>query len=450
MSERPADGMSYEERLRNLTPSERATAIAMFRSKIDAAAAAYLNACVHCGLCADSCHYYLANREAESVPAYKLGLVQGLFEEQYSVLGKLFPFLKGAKAFDSEAAEEWVDVLYGRCTMCGRCSLNCTVGINIHGMIRAARTTLAAIDLVPPELQATVDAAVQTGNNMGIPTEEWRETVQWLEEELQQDLGDPSASLPLDRQGARILYAINPREAKFFPLSLVAAAKIFHVANESWTMASDFYDVTNYGLFSGNDQEADLISGRLREAATRLGCSTIVLGECGHGYAANRWNGPEWRGQAETLRVISILELMASYLREGRIKLDADRLTKRVTLHDPCNLVRMGGMIEEQRYILRRAAADFVEMTPNREQNYCCGGGGGQLSMTRFARRRLEAGRTKADQIKETGAKVLVAPCHNCIDQLSELNKEYKLGVAIKTMSEMVADALIVPEKSRP
>jgi Fe-S oxidoreductase len=449
MSEQPAGGMSYEERLRNLTEAERAQAIATFRSKIDAAASAYLNACVHCGLCADSCHYYLASGEAKSVPAYKLGLVQGLFEEQYSMLGKLLPFLKGAQPFDSRAAEEWVDVLYGRCTMCGRCTLNCTVGINIHGLIRAARTTLASIDLVPPELQATVDAAVQSGNNMAIPTEEWRETVQWLEEELQQDLNDPSARLPLDCQGARILYAINPREAKFFPLSLVAAAKIFHVARESWTMASDYYDVTNYGLFSGNDQEADLISGRLREAAKRLGCSVIVLGECGHGFAANRWNGPEWRGEAETLRVVSILEVIASYVREGRIRLDASRATKRATLHDPCNLVRMGGMIEEQRFILRQAVTDFVEMTPNREQNYCCGGGGGQLSMTRFAKRRIEAGRIKADQIKATGAKVLVAPCHNCIDQLGELNKEYKLGVAVRTMSEMVADALILPEKSR-
>lgn len=450
MSDDQGGTRTYEERLSHLTPEERDKALATFRSKIDASAAAYLNACVHCGLCADSCHYYLANGEAESVPAYKLGLVQGLFEEQYSVLGKLFPFLKGAQPFDSKEAEEWVDVLYGRCTMCGRCSLNCTVGINIHGLIRAGRSTLASIGLVPPELQATVDAAVQSGNNMGIPTDEWRETVQWLEEELQQDLNDPTASLPLDRQGARILYAINPREAKFFPLSLVAAAKIFHVAGESWTMASDYYDVTNYGLFSGDDEAAGLIAGRLREAATRLGCQTIVLGECGHGFAANRWNGPEWLGEPDMLPVVSILELTASYIREGRIKLDADRLTKRVTLHDPCNLVRMGGMIEEQRYILRRAASDFVEMTPNREQNYCCGGGGGQLSMTRFARRRIEAGKVKADQIKETGAKVLVAPCHNCIDQLGELNKEYRLGVAIKTMSEMVADALILPEKSRP
>jgi Fe-S oxidoreductase len=83
-------------------------------------------------------------------------------------------------------------------------------------------------------------------------------------------------------------------------------------------------------------------------------------------------------------------------------------------------------------------------MTPNRQKNYCCGGGGGQLAMSRFAKRRLEAGKIKADQIKRTEAKVVVAPCHNCIDQLSELNKEYKLGVEVKTVVEMVGDALVL------
>jgi Fe-S oxidoreductase len=176
----------------------------------------------------------------------------------------------------------------------------------------------------------------------------------------------------------------------------------------------------------------------------RLKCRTLVLGECGHGYAANRWEAPEWHGQTPAFAIKSIVELIADYLREGRITLDPSKLTKRVTLHDPCNLVRMGGVIEEQRFVLQHAVADFVEMFPNRENNYCCGGGGGQLSMTRYAKRRLAAGRIKADQIRATGAKVVVAPCHNCIDQLSELNREYHLGVEVKTLAEIVAEVLVV------
>ena len=140
-----------------------------------------------------------------------------------------------------------------------------------------------------------------------------------------------------------------------------------------------------------------------------------------------------------------MIELVADYISRGRITLDPSLNPKPVTLHDPCNLVRLGGVIEDQRYILKKSVADFVEMTPNRQKNYCCGGGGGQLAMSRFARRRIEAGRIKAEQIRRTGAEIVVAPCHNCIDQLTELNKEYKLGVEAKTVVEMVGNALVFP-----
>jgi len=141
--------------------------------------------------------------------------------------------------------------------------------------------------------------------------------------------------------------------------------------------------------------------------------------------------------------MVSILELLERYLEEGTIQLDPSPHSKRCTLHDPCNLVRLGGVSEPQRRLLGRAVADFVEMTPNREENFCCGGGGGQLTMTRYADRRLEAGRIKAEQIRATRAAVVVAPCHNCIDQLAELNRHYKLGVEVKTVTETVADALV-------
>ena len=129
--------------------------------------------------------------------------------------------------------------------------------------------------------------------------------------------------------------------------------------------------------------------------------------------------------------------------------MDRSRNQKPVTLHDPCNLVRLGGIIEEQRFILKNAVTNFVEMYPNREKNYCCGGGGGQLAMTRYAKRRLETGKIKADQIRMTGAQIVVAPCHNCIDQLSELNREYDLKVEVKTVSEVVADALVIERKEK-
>jgi Fe-S oxidoreductase len=134
---------------------------------------------------------------------------------------------------------------------------------------------------------------------------------------------------------------------------------------------------------------------------------------------------------------------MDEYLEQGRIKVDPCKNALPVTLHDPCNLVRHGGIVEPQRRVLRRVVQTFVEMSPKGHENYCCGGGGGQLAMGRYKARRLEAGGAKARQIRDTKAKIVAAPCHNCIDQLMELNKEYSLSVQIKTVAELVANAMV-------
>ncbi|MBN2430203.1 MAG: (Fe-S)-binding protein [Acidobacteria bacterium] len=434
-----------EAKIRQLTEKDLERALQVFRRSLDHEASAYLNSCVHCGLCDVSCHYFLTYHDLESMPAYKLKLVTDVFKGHFSRLGRTLPGLIGAKKLDHAMIRAWLDSLFGRCSLCGRCSINCSIGINITQLIRAARGALAAIGLVPPGLQSTVDTAIQKGNNMGIPREDWLETVEWLEEELQAEVDDPSARLPLDEPDVNLFYTINPREAMFFPLSILAAAKIFYAAGESWTFSRENYDVTNYGLYSGDDAVAGTLSNRLVESMLALKAGTLVLAECGHGFNSNRWEAPEWLSKHYPFPVKSVLEIVADYIRDGRIRLDPSRNSKTVTLHDPCNLVRLGGIIEEQRFILRHAVADFVEMTPNREKNYCCGGGGGQLAMTNFAERRLEAGRIKADQVRATGAEVVVTPCHNCIDQFMELNKHYQLGIEIKTVCEMVAEALILP-----
>lgn len=437
-----------EERLDSLTGEDLEKILAEFRRRFSASDVAAVNTCVRCGLCAEACHYYLTSGELEDLPAYKLNLVLGVFKRHFTPAGKLGGAWTGAKTLDAAMVREWVDTLFGRCSGCGRCTINCTSGINIHALIRAARGALAAAGLVPPELQSTVMMAVEQGNNMGIPRQEWLETVAWIEEELQAETGDPRARIPIDAKGARILYTVNPREPKFFPLSLLAAAKLFYAAGESWTFSSDHYDVTNYGLYSGDDAQAGLLSDRLVRAKEQLGAEILVLGECGHGFASTRWEAPQWLNRRFPFPVKSVLEVAADYVRAGKITLDPSRNRKPVTLHDPCNLVRLGGVVEEQRTLLERAVTDFREMTPNRQKNYCCGGGGGQLSMTRYAKRRLAAGRIKAEQIRKTEAKIVVAPCHNCIDQLTELSREYKLGTEVKTVIEVVADAIVLPKKN--
>lgn len=428
---------------KNFTP-EQERAFSLFNEKLNGKLRSHLNSCVHCGLCAESCHYYLAMHDEKFIPGNKVDLVAGIYRRYYTLLGRYAPSLVGARDFDQKTIDEMVDLIYGACTLCGRCSVHCSIGVDIPFIVRTARCMLEEMQLVPKGLQSTVDAAINTGNNMGIPRQELIDTLKWLEEDLQMEVNDPSASIPLDAEGKKILYTLNPREPKFFPLSISAMAKIFYAAKEEWTISTVCYDVTNYSYFSGDDDGAKELTSRLFDEMHKLNAENLILAECGHGSRAIRWEGPNWLEKSYPFKVFTAVELLADYIRSGRIKLDPSKNKKLVTLHDPCNLVRAGGVIEEQRYILKNSVENFIEMTPNRVDNYCCGGGGGQLSMSEFNERRVKSGMIKAEQIRKTGAKIVATPCHNCIDQLMTLNQEYKLGVEIKTLGEIVADALII------
>ncbi len=401
-----------------------------------------LNSCVHCGLCAESCLYYLTTKDAKMIPANKVDMVASIYRRYFTLTGKIAPGLVNARELNDKTIDELTDLLFGSCTMCGRCVKHCSIGVDIEYVIRTGREMLARMGYVPESLQATVDAALETGNNMAISDEDFLDTLEWMEEELQDELNDPKAVIPLNQHGKKILYTLNPREPKFFPLSISAMAKIFHAAKESWTLSTKMYDITNYAYFSGNPEHSRIIAQRMYDEMQNLGAEKLVLAECGHGARANRWEGPNYI-KNEFPETITSVELIAAYFKEGRLKADSNLTEGVVTLHDPCNLVRGGGIVNEQRYILKHVAKDFVEMTPHGTDNFCCGGGGGQLAMD-YNDRRMQIAEIKAEQIRKTGAGIVVTPCHNCVDQLSQINYTYKLNVQIKTIAEIVADALII------
>jgi Fe-S oxidoreductase len=402
----------------------------------------HMDACLRCGLCSDACHVYLAEPDSANLPAAKASKITSLFRRYHTLLGRHFPRLVSARELTTEVLEEIGEAVYGRCTACGRCSVSCALGLELREIIRVGRQMCAVAGYVPEGLQRTVDNQLETGNQMAIAREELVSTAEWLSDDLKTEMGDEAVKVHVDEKGKRVFYLVNPREVKFFPLSLMAAAGVFHAAGESWTMSSKFYDVTNYGFYSGDDESAGELTRRVVAEAQSLGAEEIVLSECGHGYRSFRWEGPRWLGQAYPMPVRSVLELLDEYLESGRIKVDRHKNPERVTLHDPCNLVRLGGLSEPQRRILRQVVEDFVEMTPNREDNYCCGGGGGMLSMSEYGERRVASGKIKAEQIRATGAKIVATPCHNCADQLLELSKKYKLGTEIQAVVELVYSSL--------
>jgi Fe-S oxidoreductase len=151
------------------------------------------------------------------------------------------------------------------------------------------------------------------------------------------------------------------------------------------------------------------------------------------------------------IKIYSVFDLLLEYMRENRITLDNTIHTKLTTYHDPCNYGRKSlkafghGYFEEGRIITRACCPSYVDMEPNRNSNYCCGAGGGAWAMP-YSPERVFYGRIKARQIQECGAKMVIAPCHNCRDQLKKsLNKEFDLGIEVKYLWELVSDSVVLP-----
>jgi CheY-like chemotaxis protein len=212
-------------------------------------------------------------------------------------------------------------------------------------------------------------------------------------------------------------------------------------------MPSDGWDMTNFGLFNGDDELGAAVAGRLYDAVEQLRGKKLVISECGHGYRSTRCEGPNWGQRDVGFSMESSVVTMLRYLREGRIKVDRTKNSEPVTYHDSCNNARSCGMTEEPRELLDLVCAEFREMHPNRAENFCCTGGGGAMSMAEYAPRRLKSAKIKAEQLKATGAKIVVTSCHNCVDGLFDLIKHYKLDMQVKLLVNLVASALVVPER---
>jgi Fe-S oxidoreductase len=285
------------------------------------------------------------------------------------------------------------------------------------------------------------DAAIEKGRDPDAYLPYFLDTIADMEVELRALTGNPHAGIPIRKRGARVLYVALAGAHTILP-----AAAVFETVGENWTLS--IFEASNYGVFLGDTARAKAIARRLVDEANSLGVQEIVVSECGHAYHALRWTAPNWFGEEFPFRVRSIVEVIAEYIEDGRLTLDASANPEPMTYHDSCNMARNGGVIEEPRRILRAAAADFREMQPNREEAFCCGGGSGLVALPEYGEVRLAAGRPKVEQIAATGARVVAAACENCRLQLGDLSEHYGAGYRVTALTDLVVNAMRLPGRA--
>lgn len=401
-----------------------------------------MDTCVRCGACADKCHYFLGTGDPKNMPVARAELLRKVYQRHFTPAGKF----GAGRELDEKILELWFTYFY-QCSQCRRCAIFCPFGIDTAEITWAVREAMAEVGMATKYVVEVIKKANEIGNNLGIPALAWTDNCKFLEGEIKEETGR-DIKLPVDQEGAEVL--LVPPSADIFASTdtMIGYAKFFHAAGISWTTSTYASEAGNFGLFL-NYEQLGKVNRRLVDAARKLKVRRLVIGECGHAWRAaqaftDTFNGP--LDFLETPRPEHILELVWRVLQQGKIKLDKsanDNVT--VTYHDPCNLARAGGLMEEPREILRAVVNNFREMPADtiREKTYCCGGGGGMLA-DEIMDLRMKGAKARVDAFKASGANCLATPCAICKAQLPPAFEYHKVDAPVVGVMDLLSKAIVL------
>lgn len=424
-----------------------------------------LEYCVKCQICSDYCPVYLVTGKKEIYrPTFRPEILRRIIEKYIKKRDKISLKILGADIdLNWETVARLGELSY-RCTLCRRCAMACPIGCDNGLVAHEIRKLLSQeLGIAPKELHelGTVQQ-LRVGSSTGITPKALMSMIEFMENDIEEKTGR-KIKIPVDKEGAEVLLIHNAGELLSWPENVEAFAIIFDLAKIDWTLSSELvgYDAVNYGVWYDDVQFAR-IAIRHVEVAKKLKVKKICVGECGHAHkamvvVADRVLVGEMNFPRE-----SALPLLRDLVINERIKLNPQRNNFPVTLHDPCNVVRLMGIVEPQRQILRKICPDFREMEPHGVENFCCGGGSGfaiMQSMNFPDWRSSVSGRMKLKQILEAFKDVMspeikkyvCAPCSNCKGQIRDLFNHFdvnrRCGIFYGGLVELIVNALEDLEK---
>jgi Fe-S oxidoreductase len=436
----------------------------------------FMDICVRCGACADKCHFFIGSGDPKNMPVLRAELLRSVYRNDFTTAGKILGKFAGGRELTVDVLKEWWYYLF-QCSECRRCSLYCPYGIDTAEITIIGRELLNLIGLNIDWIATPAANCYRTGNHLGIQPHAYKDMLEFFVDDIEEVTGvrvEPS----FNRKGAEILFVTPSGDVFADPGTYTAMGYLilFHYLKDlgldiTWsTYASEG---GNFGLFTSHDTMKRL-NAKMYAEAKRLGVKWILGGECGHMWRVihqymDTMNGPADHldvpvspitgtrfENAKSTKMVHIMEFTADLIKHGKLKLDPSRNDNlKVTFHDSCNVARGMGMFEEPRYVIKNVCNHFHEMPANtiREQTFCCGSGSG-LNAGENMELRMAGGLPRANAVKHVHEKfgVNMLACVCAIDRaaLPPLMDYWVPGVGVTGVTEMVANALILPgEKER-
>lgn len=419
----------------DMTDEERITkAMQNFAKDFNYVSATYMEACIHCGACAEACPFYQASGDPRHTPIWKIEPFKQAYKREAGPLAFLYKTLNLKPSVTVDQLKEWQELLYDTCTMCGRCTLICPMSIDIATLVGMARHAMFHAGLVPHELYTVTEKAKIEGSPLGATPKVFEDRIEWMGDEHEVDMH-------VNEDKADVLVLMSSIEIQKYPESMAATAKILNAMGKSWTFHTEGYEATNFGMLSGNVAWQKEMSMKIINTAEKIGAKLVILPECGHAYQALRWQGANMLGRPLPFKVQHISEFLADAVESKAIKLK--KVDKTVAFHDPCQVSRRGGATSAPRKVLEALGVELKESESGGNMNLCCGAGGGVITIHRADTLRYKVIANKFRQLDATGAEMMVTSCSNCRQNFDESGEVLNWGKEMHSLLEMVAENMV-------
>lgn len=212
----------------------------------------YQDFCMTCGLCASSC-------PASGIDGFDSRMIIRMVS-----LGLV----------DEVVASRWPWI----CTLCGKCENVCPMEIHVADLMRKIRSQRDR-EKVPGILHRGVISALETGNNLRLPKDDFIFIIEDVAEEVAQEPGFESFKASIDKKGANLLTTIHNKLVNTHTEDLKHWWKIFHAAKEDWTVTSQNWEGTSWGYFTGDDDAMKIMAGRIVEQMEKLEIKNLLWPE---------------------------------------------------------------------------------------------------------------------------------------------------------------------------
>lgn len=380
-----------------------------------------IHRCFRCGYCKLTSDYSDYN-----CPAY------GKFRmETYSPGGRLW-LIRAMMNGDLKESAGLAEILY-TCTMCFNCVEKCNFEFHtqIIDMMIAARMRLTEKPVLPP-------VAGDYLTNIQLHGNPWKKS--------RKKRGDwtKRTGIPAYERGHEYLFYVGDI-GSYDPMGQEMAKKVARVLSRAgvsfgilgeaeFSDGNDVYTMGEEGLFE------DLAEKNIQQFREKGIERVITLSP--HAYNIMKNFYPKIGGNFEVIHYTGILREILS---QGGLKMQKSRHGERIVYHDPCFLGRWNKEYDAPRELLQAVpGVALVEMARNRENAFCCGGGGGNVFTDILGGGDQSPARVRIREAYATGATVLAVACPACLSMLGEALKAEHMEekMAVRDLSDIVNESL--------